>query len=379
MDLGDFHLDCRHFVGDRPCAPHKTTGVHCPGCPHYDRIDHRTLIVKLAAAGDVLRTTSILPPLRRRHPGSQVTWVTASGAVPLLRKNPLIDRVLPFAGALPVELVRESFDLVINLDAAPDSCAIASAAQAVERKGFGANAMGRAVPLHDEALPWYRMGLDDELKRRNTKSYPALLYEMLGYDDPVCPPSLHLEAVEVAFGAAFLERVGLASRRPVIGLNTGAGGRWELKKWTFEGYCRLIEKLLEQDAGIVLLGGPEERERNEAFAARFPDRVADAGTNNTLREFAGIVNALDLVVTGDTLAMHVAMAREVPTVVLFGPTSAAEIEVFARGEKIVAEELDCLCCYLMRCDKDPNCMNSISVDRVFDAVKRWSRSRVQTT
>ena len=46
----------------------------------------------------------------------------------------------------------------------------------------------------------------------------------------------------------------------------------------------------------------------------------------------------------------------------------AVIEHFA-GEKI-APDLDCLCCYRQTCDKQPNCMQSISVDDVFQAVRR---------
>ncbi len=35
------------------------------------------LILKTAALGDVLRTTSILPGLERRHGSIAVTWLTA--------------------------------------------------------------------------------------------------------------------------------------------------------------------------------------------------------------------------------------------------------------------------------------------------------------
>jgi heptosyltransferase-2 len=50
-------------------------------------------------------------------------------------------------------------------------------------------------------------------------------------------------------------------------------------------------------------------------------------------------------------------------VVLFGPTSAAEVDLYGLGRKITAE-MDCLCCYRQTCDKSPNCMESISMDTV---------------
>ena len=56
---GDLAFDCRHFVGDRPCKPHKQTGRVCT-CDRYDPIKERVLIIKLDAMGDVLRTTKSL-------------------------------------------------------------------------------------------------------------------------------------------------------------------------------------------------------------------------------------------------------------------------------------------------------------------------------
>nr|HPM25103.1 glycosyltransferase family 9 protein [Phycisphaerae bacterium] len=75
-------------------------------------------------------------------------------------------------------------------------------------------------------------------------------------------------------------------------------------------------------------------------------------------------------VTGDTMAMHVAIAGDVPTVALFGPTAAQEIDLYGRGEKVVTG-LSCAPCYFRRCDLSPNCMDEISVERVLRAVQRW--------
>ncbi len=85
--------DCRLFLGDRPCA----WGGHCDGCGHYAPRGKHIVVVKLAAAGDVLRTTSILPPLKRTHPDSYITWVTDPAALPLIEFNPYIDRALRFS------------------------------------------------------------------------------------------------------------------------------------------------------------------------------------------------------------------------------------------------------------------------------------------
>jgi heptosyltransferase-2 len=69
------------------------------------------------------------------------------------------------------------------------------------------------------------------------------------------------------------------------------------------------------------------------------------------------------------MALHMAVALEKPVVALFGPTSAAEIELYGGGEKIQPPGLDCLVCYLPRCDKSPYCQELILPERVASAVE----------
>jgi heptosyltransferase-2 len=102
-------------------------------------------------------------------------------------------------------------------------------------------------------------------------------------------------------------------------------------------------------------------------AANVP--LLDPGCDNPVRHFAALLGHCDLAVTGDTLAMHLALAQRVRSVVLFGPTSAAEIDLYGLGEKVVPM-MECLSCYKTSCDFVPNCMDLISTDMVERAVVR---------
>jgi heptosyltransferase-2 len=175
---------------------------------------------------------------------------------------------------------------------------------------------------------------------------------------------------ERARGRMKLERLGVDFSRPLIGLNTGAGRRWELKQWREDGYLELIDRLARRhEAQFVLLGGPEERERHARLQSQSAVPLIDGGCDNPVRAFAALVAACGLVVTGDTLAMHLALALGRRTIVLFGPTSAAEIELYGLGEK-VTPRMECLGCYKPACDFVPNCMDLISTDMVEAAVER---------
>ena len=362
--------DCRHFRPDRPCAPHKAHGVICATCTEfYDPIKHRVLIIKLAAVGDVLRTTCLLPGIHRRWPGAHVTWVTSPSAAVMFKGNKLVDRVLSFDGTAPIELLVEHFDVIINPDAAADACALAHLARGAQHVGFNVDARGTPIALSPAAERWLEMGVRDDRKRANRLTYQEHMAGIMGVDWRLEPPILELRETDQAAGRKLRKQHAPRPGGSVIGLNTGAGGRWRFKRWTEDGYAGLIARLAREGHRVFLLGGPEEVERNRALAAGSKGAAVDTGCDNPLLQFAGIVEACDVVVTGDTLAMHIAIARGRRTVVLFGPTSLNEIEVFDRGERL-APDLDCLVCYKTDCDFVPNCMESISVDMVHAAVHR---------
>jgi heptosyltransferase-2 len=175
---------------------------------------------------------------------------------------------------------------------------------------------------------------------------------------------------EIRAGQRQLAALGVSAGRPLIGLNTGAGGRWPLKQWREDGYLELIGRISRSyDVQFVLLGGPGERDRNERLSAAAPVRLFDPGCDNPVRHFAAMLGQCDVVVTGDTLAMHLALALRRRTVILFGPTSAPEIDTYDLGEKVVPD-MACLSCYKNSCDFVPNCMELISTDMVEAAVIR---------
>lgn len=89
---------------------------------------------------------------------------------------------------------------------------------------------------------------------------------------------------------------------------------------------------------VQQVGGPFERELMSKMLSRLPPGVIASGHDRTLRELAALVGRCAAVVTGDTLCLHVACALGVPVVALFGPTSAAEIELYGNGDKIVANQ-----------------------------------------
>jgi heptosyltransferase-2 len=364
----DLKLDCRHFRGEKPCR----FKCGCEGCAHYEPMGTRILIVKLDAIGDVARTTPLLQPLREKYNPCHITWLTAPAAEEMLRGNPLIDVLLPYTPESLEPLRVQTFDLVLSLDKTPRATAVGTWARAKEKLGFGLSEFGAPYPLNPEAEYAFQLGLDDDLKfKRNTKTYQEIIFDAVRL--PYAQQEYCIEIGEEDRRHAdelFMEK-GIPPGIAVVGLNLGGGSAFAHKMWNAVQAQRFaIELLNEVNCRVLLLGAEREREAiEEIMQARLP-RVTNAGTTNTIRQFQALIGRCDVLVTGDSLGMHLAIAEKRPVVVLFGPTCAQEIELYGRGEKILSP-VACAPCYRAECDQDATCMQAIDPKDVVTAVKRW--------
>lgn len=360
--------DCKHFPGNKPCSPSKTEGKKCDDCNYYEPVEFKILIIKLDATGDVLRTTSILPALKREYPKSHITWLTKKNAKELFNNNPFVDELIIFEeNDIVPRLLVEKFDILIHPDASVVSASLASIVYAEIKKGFLLDAKGKVIPVNDDAVEWLEMGAFDDLKKKNQKTYQEIIHNIAGLKYQKDEIQLRLNQKEIDFKNDFFSKHNLIRFKYLVGLNTGAGTRWQYKQWRIEGYIELIEKLSKnKEFGILLYGGPDEVERNKILKNKFPHLI-DTGTNNSLRHFFSLLDLCDVLVTSDTMALHAATALKKKIVCLFGPTSNTEIEDYGRIEKVIPD-LDCLVCYKPKCDFEITCMGSITSDMVYEKV-----------
>lgn len=106
-----------------------------------------------------------------------------------------------------------------------------------------------------------------------------------------------------------------------------------------------------------------------ALAKKLKGACIPTGTENTLRQFASLVGLADVMVTGDTLALHVAVALGKRVVAYFGPTSDAEIDLYGRGEKVLPSS-PCQCYYQNQCIQKVSCMDNLEEKDMLAAVER---------
>jgi ADP-heptose:LPS heptosyltransferase len=359
---------CKHFTGYKPCFPN----TNClEECVRFEPIGTKILIVNLDAMGNVLVTTSILPAIKRKYPQSHISWITLRNAAPLLENNPLIDKVFLWEPESWLILRNIGLDLVLNVDKSQRSCAFTMEVQAKERLGFGLNEHGAIIPLNPEAEENYRLGLDDHFKFRvNTKTVPQLQCEQFKLEYRRDEYILRLTPEEEAYCRAYEQESGLTECRLVVGLNTGCSELYPNKKLSVDQHVLLIERLSAlEGVRCVLLGGPEDTVRNAEIVRRVGKKALSTPTNDGVRRGICFENICDVVISGDSFGMHIAIGLKKYVIAWFGVSCWSEIDLFDRGLKLVPEGLECSPCWKRTCPFNLECIQLADLDRMVAEIK----------
>ncbi|HWP33982.1 MAG TPA: glycosyltransferase family 9 protein, partial [Thermodesulfobacteriota bacterium] len=367
---GGWRPDCRDFNGYKPCRP----GWVCRDCAQYRPKGTRVLLINLDAMGTVLRTTSLLPAIVRRYPDASVVWVTSRACLPLLEGNPLVAEAVPYEPATVDWLCAQRFDVLLSCDKSRPAASLAMRVPAARKLGYGIDPAGAIVPLNPEAAEHYAVGLDDRLKFFvNRKTEQQLLTEALDLPYARDEYVLVLSDAERAFVEEARRRFGLDGPQPVVGLNTGCSDLFPYKKLPVTQQAELIDRLHAEFPGVrvALLGGREDTARNREIArlARTGERVVQTPTDEGLRRGLLYVDLCDLVISGDTLGMHMAIALRKEVVAWFGISCEQEIDFFGRGEAVTAH-VSCRPCWKRSCELEPKCYDRVSTDEILAAVRR---------
>jgi heptosyltransferase-2 len=284
-------------------------------------------ISRKTSLGDVLRSTVLLNLFK----DANVTWLVDEKAIALLKGNPRIDRIIPYDLTTVLQLKAERFDTVINLEKVAGICAFADSLSAWRRYGFRFDPETGTAKAYDGAQRVLEICLNQKDKLANTRCWEEVLFDMLGsrWQGEV-PVMGYKPASKVSFD---------------IGLNHNVGEKWPVKAWPREYWDELV----------ALIG--------KRYTVSWQQGL------DSIEEYIEWINSCRLIVTNDSLGLHIAHALGKKIVALFGPTIASEVYV-KDGVKLTADAgLDCVPCLSTVCARPRSCMYEISPGRVFNAVE----------
>ena len=256
-----------------------------------------TLILKLGATGDVVRTSTLLRRLR-----GHVSWITAANNLALLAASRPDFRSV--AWEQRHECHDRHYDLVINLEDTLDIAQFLTTLSSA--KTFGAYTPdNRTLRYTEDSRGWFDLSLishygkaaADRLKLLNRRSYQDLIFAGLGLpfegEGYLLPPPAS---------------TGLSGD---VAISPAAGPVWPMKNWAYYGQL----KIELEHAGLTVNVLPKR---------------------SSLREHLADVQNHRCLVSGDSLPMHLALGTGTRCVTLFTCTSPWEIHDYGLQRKLIS-------------------------------------------
>jgi len=289
----------------------------------------KILIIKLGAMGDVIRTTPLLHVL-----DGDIFWVTKRESIPLLPA----DRIKEIIDINDSDVLfdRSKFNLVLSLDDEHDAAELATKIEKDILIGAFIDSNGN-LTYTDSAAEWFDMGLiskygkeeADKLKFKNKKTWQEILFKMVGR-------KFKREEYILNCNKDVKPQPGL------IGIEKRAGDRWSTKVWNkYDELARFLER--------------------DGYRVRYFNQ------RENIYDYITDIRECSVVVAGDTLAMHIALALKIPTVAIFTCTSHSEIYDYGRLIKVVSPLLQNA---FYKREYIFESVDAISVDEVYCAIKK---------
>ncbi len=324
------------------------------------------LVLQTAFLGDVYLSIPLCKALRNLPGVDRVALVTTPAAAEALRNQGVADVVMAYdkrgvhrSRAARQELLSELRALDINILAV------------VPHKSFRSMLFVRA--LAPERIITFRDAAS-RIIATDVVPYPRHMHEidrqlaLLGALGETVPTAESFLPVTLYDNKAALEMEKYITGSSGI-VVLAPGSVWPTKRWPDAYFNNLAKDLRLNGNTVVIVGDTSTKSEIEGG-----DAVIDLRGKTSLPELAAVIARANVVVSNDSLPVHIASLQQVPVVAIFGPT-IPEFGFSPLGEtsKVVERtDLPCRPCSshgTIRCPVGTHsCMQGISVDTVLAAV-----------
>nr|WP_320050601.1 glycosyltransferase family 9 protein [uncultured Desulfuromonas sp.] len=143
------------------------------------------------------------------------------------------------------------------------------------------------------------------------------------------------------------------------------------KCWAVDKFRAVAKHVRDIGFGVVLVGGPQERDVAEQILPSMGGAVNFAGCLS-LMETAAVLEKAQLVISGDSGLLHLALGVGGKTISVFGPTNDKKWAPRGNGHHVVKCAVPCSPCArygtIPTCLYDCRCMNGIKSEQVLAAI-----------
>ena len=310
--------------------------------------------------GDMVLSTAALKALKRAYPLAKISVLASQSNHEILEHNPHVDEILMYRGILWfLRAIRpQGYDQVIDSFVTYELKQAFMTYLAGGKYRIGFEEAGREI--------FFNLRGPVVSAPKRMVEYLLDLVEQLGGKRDGCVPEVFLIDEEREWASKALSSNGIGTNDLTVAIHPGA--YYPSQRWPTERFGELTWRMLDQfEAKVVLLGSRDEKERVNKVKEIAGKKVQDF-SGLKLRELMALVSTCDLFIGNNSGPLHIAAALKVPTVSLVGPTVTPLWLPFGKDHVVIKKDLSCSPCNKAVC-RDHECMRSITVDEVFEAVQ----------
>ncbi len=279
--------------------------------------------------GDVLRTTFILHYFKDHC----IYWLADKNTRPLLVNNRYIHRIIINSRDGIRQLKALEFDKVINLEKLDKVYRLLKSLKTKKLFGFWGNGFRSPKMASCAGEVLYNISRDIKNRKKNAFFWQDIISQAIG-------KRWRKEGYVLGYKPKSMVKYD-------IGFNWTTSNKWKDKKWPRK-YWQKLEGLLKGSYSISW---------QEGF--------------NNLYSYFEWLNSCRIIITADTLGLHLALALKKKVIALFGPTSPKEIYLYNHGVYMLPKSsYSCIPCYMPKCRKSNPCMNYIYPEKVKEVIDR---------
>lgn len=310
--------------------------------------------------GDMVLSTAALKALKRAYPQAKITVLASERNYEILTHNPHVDEILIYHGIhWFIRAIRpRGYDLVIDPFLTHELRQAFMTYLAGGKYRIGFESAGREIffNLRGSVASTPKRMVDHLLD----------LAEQLGGNRDGCVPEIFVTDEEGEWASESLSNKGIGENALTVAVHPGA--YYPSQRWATERFGELARRIREQyKAKVVLLGSRDEKD----LVKKVKD-VAGKGVQDfsglRLRKLIALLSTCDLLLCNNSGPLHIASALKVRTVSMIGPTVTPLWLPYGRHDMVINKGLSCSPCNRAVC-RDHECMESITVDEVFEAVR----------
>jgi len=318
---------------------------------------NRILIIRPGGIGDAVLLVPTILAIKRQFPQSNITVLAEKRNAEVFSLTPSIDRLLHYDVLTEFwATFRCKPDLVIDTEQWHKLSAIVSRLTgATILIGYATN---KRAKLFHHAIPYSQSDYEAE-------SFSHLLAP-LGINAAISISTPFLSVPVPAYARATRLLAPLAGR-PLIVLFPGAS--IPERRWGAKQFHQVAVRLVKQGYGIVIVGSKDDHAAGDTIV--HPNVGLNLAGQTSLTETAAILQCSQLLISGDSGILHLAVGLGLATVSLFGPGIAKKWAPQGPKHIVINHHLPCSPCtkfgFTQRCQHNAECITKISHDEVFQA------------